>query len=537
MKIKRFITIVLSCFMIVLSLGLTACGGSDGGLTIRFYNGGFGREWLDKAADDFSKQHNVKVTLIPSGEYDVGATTLLKSGKNLPDIFIASSAQWRSWVSLGYIEDLTDVYEAYTSCTDTSLEGYSAENGGQIKIKDYLDQRFVDYPYMQKKVGQGDFKPWILQWSVQPTGFAYNLDILEATVHNDKNGTVDGLANGSTWTVQPRTYSDLLTYFADVRDGIASKTYGVDGQGNSKVIAPFGWSGVNANSLFSSLKTWWAEKQGIETSNYVGEGSYFDFFNYGNTASDPTQQQEVSSKVFAQTGLVEAHKLLQGAIVKDGEYFNSDPSATSLSAVDVQFNFVSGKYAVMPAASYLEYEERDFLDMNGDGVNDVDFIFDTIPNVDGYNGNDVIGLKIEDCMYIPSGAKNKDLAKQFLVFLCNEENNEFFTKVTGSIKPFQYNVFEKYPHYDWTKFTLSVFNKYYSPSVTAIYPYPKTTPNEAISNIYRFKFMDFIADTNVSTWLLNLKSETAENIMSGIKDSVDRNLFTIADYYDMLIVD
>ena len=500
-------------------------------LTVRFYNGGYGSEWLQSAADAFGAQHNVKVKLVPSAEYDCDASVLLKSGKNLPDLFIASSGTWREWVTSDYIEDLTDVYEAYTSCTESSLAGYSAENGGQIKIKDYLDGRFADYPYMQKRVGQGDFKPWILQWSIQPCGFAYNTDVLYATKHYVSNGEVNGVSDGALWNRFPETVSELAAYYRDIDKNNEANAYG-------KKIIQMGWSGVQANTLFSMIYTWWAQAQGVEQSNFAGEGTFFDFYNYGNTGDGIEVKQTVSSAVFAQSGLKKAYETIQSLFVdaENKTYKNSDPKVGGMDAVSVQSAFVSGAYAMMPASSWLEYEMRDFLDTDGDGKNDVNFEYHPIVSLDDYAGKRLTPCKIGDLMYVPAKAAHKDLAKQFLVYLSNEENNITFTKLTGSVKPFRYNAFEKHPDYAWTAYTKSVFSTFYADDTDYLYNYPKNVERDNVSNLYRYRALDFIGDTNVSTWLLWLKEKSAAEVIGGVKDNVDNSIDNWAQYYDMDVI-
>ena len=140
-------------------------------------------------------------------------------------------------------------------------------------------------------------------------------------------------------------------------------------------------------------------------------------------------------------------------------------------------------------------------------------------------------------MYVPKEAEHKDLAKKFLVYLSNEENNMKFTKYTGSIKPFQYNAFEKYPEHSWSAYTKSVFNTFYEDDTTYLYNYPKNTAQENVSNLFIYRAMDFIGTTNVSTWLLWLKEKDATSIMESLKENVDSNITNWAQYYDMEVVD
>ncbi len=531
---KRFLGLIL-CVLLAVPAGFAACGGNGGNentLTVSFYNGGFGSEWLKTAADEFAAQKGIKVRLVAEADYDCGASVKLTSGKNLPDIYIAASGTWREWVTKDYLEDLTDVYEAYTSVSDSSLKGYSAENGGQIKVKDYLDQRFIDYPYMQKRMGTGDFKPWVLQWSVQPCGLVYNTDILYATIHSDKNGSVTGVADGAKWSRFPETVSELIAYFLDIDDNNAKNTYG------SKVIQ-FGWSGVEANTLFPMIDTWWAQSQGTDAPKYEGEGTFFDFFNYGNTTDGKTEKQTFSSKVFAQSGLEKAYETLQSLIVdtENKTYKNSDDKVQGMKATDSRAAFIKGEYAVMNASSWLEYEERDFLDTDKDGKNDINFVYHPIVSLDDYKGNLLTYCKIGDIMFVPSKAKNKELAKEFLVYLSSEENNMNFSKITGSVKPFQYNPIAKAPEHSWTEYTKSVFETFYNADTEYIYNYPKNTEKDLVSVLYRYHAYDFIAETSVSTWLNQIKNKTAAEVIEYVREGAAASVGNVAGNYRMDVID
>lgn len=531
---KKILGLIL-CVLMAVPAAFAGCGGSGGSdntFVVSYYNGGYGSEWLKQAADSFGAQKGIKVRLVAEADYDCGASVKLTSGKNLPDLYIASSGTWREWVTKDYLEDLTDVYEAYTSVTDSSLKGYSSENGGQIKIKDYLDQRFIDYPYMQKRMGTGDFKPWVLQWSVQPCGFAYNTDILYATVHNDKNGKIDGVNTGAKWNRFPEKVSELITYFLDIDDNNAANTYG----GNKIQL---GWSGVQADTLFGMIRTWWAQSQGVNTSNYEGEGTFFDFFNYGNTTDGKTEKQTFSSKVFEQTGLVKAYETLQSIIVdtENKTYKNSDSQVQGMRSTDAQAAFIKGNYAVIPASSWLEYEERDFLDTDKDGKNDINFVYHPIVSLDDYSGTQYTYCKIGDIMFVPSKAKNKELAKEFLVYLSSEENNMTFSKITGSVKPFQYNPIAKAPDHNWTVYTKSVFETFYEDTTELIYNYPKNTEKDLVSVLYRYHAYDFIAETSVSTWLQSMKTKTAAEVAAYVRSSAYTSVGNVAGNYRMDVID
>ena len=243
--------------------------------------------------------------------------------------------------------------------------------------------------------------------------------------------------------------------------------------------------------------------------------------------------------MFEQTGLIKAYETLQSIIVdkENKTYKNSDSQVQGMRATDSQAAFIKGDYAVITASSWLEYEERDFLDTDKDGKNDINFVYRPIVSLDDYSGKQLTYCKIGDIMFVPSKAKNKELAKEFLVYLSSEENNMTFSKITGSVKPFRYNPIAKAPDHNWTEYTKSVFETFYEDTTELIYNYPKNTPKDLVSVLYRYHAYDFIAETSVSTWLQAMKTKSAAEVAAYVRDSAYTSVGNVAGNYRMDVID
>lgn len=505
------------CFIKIISICLTAtvisalfagCGGtssSNADLTVTYYEGGYGKEWIENAAKLFEKENNVKINLISSSKLDCEAATYIKSGSNLSDIYITASSSWTSWVSQGKIEPLTDVY-------DTEIE----TSNGKVKIKDYIDQNVAGKYYMQQKAGQGEFVPWVMPWSAQPNALAYNEDLLKKVVHTESNYKVEGLNVGDTWKNPPKTVSELFAYCADVN------AYSDD---SGYTYVPFGWSGKAPEMFYFVLYAWWAQAQGINESNYSGEGSFFDFWNFGNTAE--SGQHTFSLDGYNQTGIKTAIDTLRSLIVKNGSYTNSLPDAPKLSAQELQMTFVSGdmktKPAIVLASSYLEYETElnGYLDTDKDGKQDVNFKFMTVPKLDSYQGDDVLYCTYEDVMFVPKDAAHKDLAKRFLAFLCNEDILKEFSSTTGGIRPFNYDYENASAEY--SEFSKSVMNAY-SKGIH-VFEYPVNAKNmSSVSFVYRFERPTLFGIDPLATVLNEFLTMNGEQIMSNVVKNLNTQM-------------
>ncbi|MBE7087863.1 MAG: hypothetical protein E7369_06155, partial [Clostridiales bacterium] len=112
-KFKRLLTILLASVMTLsVSGSLVGCGGGtkEGCLTIRYYEGGFGSEWLRTSVEQFvATKEGVTYELIPDESVTDNALNLLKSGVDVPDIIMPNGGLWQEWVSAGYLEALDDV--------------------------------------------------------------------------------------------------------------------------------------------------------------------------------------------------------------------------------------------------------------------------------------------------------------------------------------------------------------------------------------------------------------------------------------------
>ena len=88
---KKFLKKMLCVFTCaIMAVAPVACGDSraDNELEIRYYNGGFGSEWIEYAAKKFEDANpGVKVTTVADSELQSSIGTYLSSGKRLSDLY------------------------------------------------------------------------------------------------------------------------------------------------------------------------------------------------------------------------------------------------------------------------------------------------------------------------------------------------------------------------------------------------------------------------------------------------------------------
>lgn len=517
MKIlKRLLVLALAG---VLVAGTTACGSNSGDtkgenknydLVVKYYSGAYGDNWIKLAAEEFGKEKGVNVQVVPSSDMDCGAENNLTANKNLADVYIGSSNRWQSWVQNGYVENLKSVYDATVKTSE-----------GDIKISDYIDSEVIGRCYIERQVGTGDSYPWIIPFTAMPMSLAYNNDALKKIPHTSSASVSSESVDKSTnkWIAPPKNLSEWLALCEDIN------AYKSD---DKHKYVPFGWSALASEQVYYFIFTWWAQYQGLYESNVAGQGSFYDFWNFGNT-SKTTLNQTFSSGVFNQKGIAASLDNFKKLVIDSkGNYKNSLSAVNTLSTQELTRALYAERNEERPviafASSFGESEARltGVLDSDSDGKQDSDIRFMSIPALDGHESEKYLYCAYDDLMFIPSGAAHKDLAKEFLIFLCSEDQLKKFTvRSGGGIRPFNYDAREIEDE-SLTTYNKSVFDVYYNS--TKVYDFPLKAYKEspfAVSLIYTYESPIVFADVSVATVMNMLKSTDGAEIMKEVKRTFD----------------
>lgn len=516
-NLKRFLALVLVGAMVICT---AACGSNSTDtdeknknydLVVKYYSGAYGDDWIKLAAEEFGEEKGVNVQVVPSSDMDCGAENSLTAGKNLADLYIGSSNRWESWVQNGYVENLKSVYE---STVKTSK--------GDVKIADYIDADVVGRSYIERQVGTGDSYPWIIPFTAMPMSLAYNNDVLKKIPHTSSASVSAESVDKSTnkWIAPPKNLSEWLALCEDIN------AYKSD---DKHKWVPFGWSALASEQVYYFIFTWWAQYQGLYESNVAGQGSFYDFWNFGNT-SKTTLDQTFSSKVFDQKGIAASLDNFKKLVVdtKTGAFKNSPSAVNTLTTQELTRALYAERNEERPviafASSFGESEARltGVLDSDSDGKQDSDIRFMNIPALDGHENEKYLYCAYDDIMFIPSGAAHKDLAKEFLVFLCSEDQLKKFTvRSGGGIRPFGYDARE-IEDSSLTAYNKSVFDVYYNS--TKVYDFPLKAYKEspyAVSLIYTYESPIVFADLGTSTVINMLKKSSGAEIMKEVKKTFD----------------
>ncbi|MBR5923765.1 MAG: extracellular solute-binding protein [Clostridia bacterium] len=506
---KRILALTLAAAMVVCmsacSLKKKTNGNYD--LTVSYYSGAYGDDWIKLAAEEFGKEKGVNVQVIPSADMDCNAENSLTSGKNLSDLYMISSNRWQSWVQNGYVENLSSVFDATVTTSK-----------GEVKVSDYLDSDVIGRYYIERQLGTGDSYPWVMPFSAMPMSLAYNYGVLTKIPHVSATAVSAKSVDPSTgkWIAPPENLTEWLALCDDIN------AYKSD---DSHKYVPFGWTANAAQQVYYFIFTWWAQYQGLNESNVPGQGCFYDFWNFGNT-SKTTMNQTVSSNVFDQKGIANALDGFKKLVVdtKTQGYKNSLSAVNTLTTEELTRALYAERNEERPviamASSFGESEARltGVLDSDSDGKSDSDIRFMNIPALDGHESEKYLYCASDDFLFVPSAAEHKDLAKEFITFLCSEDQLKKFTvRSGGGIRPFNYDARE-IEDSSLTEYNKSVFDVYYNS--TKIYDFPLKAYKESpfgVSLIYTYKSPIAFAEVSPATVINMIKKTDGAEIMKEAK--------------------
>lgn len=473
---KTFTKLLLSAVATFSVAGsLASCGkkadddiAQKGRLSIVYYPGGYGTDYLDELCKSFLAKKKgttkdkitagVDYILYPDSQITYNADYWLTDPNKCPDLIISNLLQPAS-VQNGLVYALDDVFETKVQTAT-----------GQQKISDFaLNACYEQYSFQVKGDPSKKYYKFAMPWTAIPLSIAYNETLLKSIPHTATTYKMGSdIQVGGNWNRAPETYEELLAYFNDI-DAYNTQS--------GKNVIKFGWAGRNGTNWFEPLiTTWWAQRQGVDTPNqYKDQGSYYDFWIYK------------TEEIFKQTGIQDALNAIKGLIIKDGQFVNSFPTATSMTIKDAQQTFAQGNVALCLTGDFFENEYRSFIETSGQT-----FKMMRVPSIEGAEtktGGEVKKLtyiNISNCAYVPKNGANPDLGKEFLVYSSSEESCMTMTSMTGAIRPFNYDARNYASQYQFSDWQNSIFDLYYGAD-DLIMKYPRNIEASEISPVYRLE--------------------------------------------------
>lgn len=384
MNLRKMFILPLS--LLVLGGALVSCGGggnttSGDELRICVYDGGYGTEWLDQMAADYTAKTGITVVT------DVDSTILDRIEDQLEnvsdyDIYMSHDINWQNFAARGLLANLDDLYTR-------NVEGY--EN---TTFLDRVIDGAVEYSKTAGEDGTEHF--YKVCYTQGAGGFIYNMDMFEE----------------NNWTV-PTTYDELVALCNTINNAQILI------EGTRNTVKPIAWSGADRQYYWDYIVfEWWAQ--------LAGETKIETFKQF---ASPEVYNPDGNYKEF-----IEAYEMWYDLIALTPA--NSTADSYSQKLISAQSQFANGEVAMIPYAQWAKKEIKNAIGK------DLDFdiaMMQTPKAVAGAQDyNYLVGFG--DSMIVPENTPNQELAKDFLAYMATEEAcRTFVEKAEGAFLAFDYS--------------------------------------------------------------------------------------------------
>ncbi len=385
---KKIIKTVSLAIAGLMSLSIAACGGGGDDeigdrriLKVEFLKAGFGLSGYEALAKAYMEYNpEVYVKLVPNYNINSDTETRLSANNNVSDVMcVRSQGDINRWDIKGWVEDITTLYNTEIADGKTLLQRMDVSASENARLNDHYNS-IPEYTSVN--------------------GFVYNVGMFE------KYG----------WEI-PETTKELETLCKKIIKD-------TDGD-----VAPIVYCGAAADGyLYFALNNWITQYEGT-----VGLTEFYKYespevFNPANSLGKKYAMENLSKFFFD----------------NDGEYCMANCMAKD--HIEAQTDFIMGKAAMMLNGMWFETEMKEILaeypefelammkvpavsDASGNVLHDSDYV-DEKPV-----GSGGVGAS----WFIPSMAKNKDDAKDFLLFISKPEQCMLWTKTTNAVRPFEYD--------------------------------------------------------------------------------------------------
>lgn len=402
-------------------------------LYIGNFEGGLGYLWLDYLAQEYMASHEDVVIKINNDKDRFADATLLERMDDYGnDMYFVNAVTYSNYVGRGRMLDITDI-------VTENLDGESRS------IEDKMNTTLRSY-YKTK-----DGKYYAVPFFDSIFGTVYDVDLFEREgLYFNENGNL--MCDDASSTVKsagpdgnPDTEYDngLPATFAEWKHLVYTMSRGLS-------IVPYIWTGEYTYYRYRYLTSLWADYEGKSNFdiNMTFNGSYtFD----GD--SEPTDIT-VENAYLLQKQLGKKYALrFAEHIIRNGLYVASSFDSTNTHMM-AQRSYLLRAASDNPVAMILEggwweNEAREFFNtMAADSgaqyaYGTRKFAFMPAPKSDdgkSAGGTTLISSTGNSVVFIVANTAVADLAKDFLRFVHSDHGLRTFTRMTGAIRPYNYEL-------------------------------------------------------------------------------------------------
>ena len=475
MKKRRIITSVIALMMTFSSVSMVACGTKKPGgegvdknrtqLYVGFYEGGWGREWMEYLKAEFEKQYP-DVQIMPTGKkYEYESDLLISSFKDGINDMYFTNIYSHDYVRNGdLLLDVTDVvttplnevFASEITLKDGTKVAAANQAAFETETKSIEEKMDADMRTYYKSSSSDGTKYYGIPHSGSTMNLNYDVDLFEE--QRFYISSYDADAEEYIWTGglagQPKKWAGQDGKEGTYDDGLPV-TY-EDFKALCREIDSAGCVPLTYGKTMSQYRERYLA--GV-WANYVGA----DEFALGYSQRGHSEELDIDINADNAYRLQEsegkkAMLTLAYDFVKNGWLSANTETDTYTEA---QNNFINSKYyaekgagkriAMILEGSWWENEAKATLEGNktsGRETIDRRFGVMTLPQFKGTAGiadqtstdKTVVVGSSDVGIYIKKNTERADIAKKFMAFAILEANLRETTRLTGEVKPYDYQL-------------------------------------------------------------------------------------------------
>ncbi len=502
---------ILACSM----LGLFGCGEvetenidtSKTQITVKYYNGGNGQEWLDDLIAQFEATYantsfeagKKGVQIIKDFEKKNIMSTQIKTYG--ADVYMMEHVSYEDALSYDALYDLTEL-----------VNGNAVDLGGNDEGKTILSKMSEESKDYYGREVDGETKYYALPFFSAWHNMIYNIELF------DKNGFYLNSLSDTKLEEFDTYYQDNIAQLEDYEyasqfftDDKTDLSKGPDGEANtdddglpatyaefkmlleyivqSTSVTPFIWNANAHHYLASWANDIWANYEGkdnmlMNLTLSSGDTLVDDLVKVINGIE--TQQEAVKITpanaylLQQQRGKLEALKFIE-MILSNGNYYEPDSFGNSLTHTDAQDYFINGdtannkEYAILMDGTWWNAEAKAFF--KNDTFSTAKFGIIPVPKVDMTHIGEA-QTKIDgyiSSIFIPSTIKDNKVkaATTFVKYINSDEAMCVFSKYTQSMRNMEYDIDDD-TLAEMTEFGRQVYRSYKSDDFNVISWVPRS---------------------------------------------------------------
>lgn len=310
------------------------------------------------------------------------------------------------------------------------IAAFEEVKGGDVKVELEMSKNIEDV--LRPQVQAGDV-PDVIYLAIGSTGKLTDTmiaekkimeisDILDITIPSEDGKVKDKLTDGIAHTIRTSPYNDGKIY-------LTPHFYAPTGLFfNAGLFEEKGWTvPTTMEDMIALGET--AEKEGIALFTYPTTG-YFDAFFSAllNNIVGPEKYEKLMNYDVATWEDAETKKAFEvvGELAKY-THKNTVSQANGEGFTKNQQLILENEALFIPNGTWLPNEMKDAPRAEG-----FEWGFMSVPSV---NGGDTYASTFTEEAYIPSDAKNPELAKEFIAFLYSDTAAEIFAQNGGQVQP------------------------------------------------------------------------------------------------------